>query len=51
MKIELQNTTEKPPVSLREAVARVKAIIAESEADDEKRKFYFGYCETSEGDL
>lgn len=51
MKIELQNTTEKPPASIREAIARLKTIIAESEADDEKRKLYFGYFETSDGDI
>jgi hypothetical protein len=31
------------PPSLAEAIARVKAILAEAEQDEEKRKFYFGY--------
>lgn len=37
--------------SLREAKARLEAMIAESKEDDEKRKLYFGYFETSQGDL
>ncbi|GMO40878.1 hypothetical protein [Bradyrhizobium sp. TM233] len=43
--------TEKPPVSIREAAARLKAIVAECMADEEKRKLYFGYFVTSDGDL
>ncbi|TCU75108.1 hypothetical protein EDE08_103325 [Bradyrhizobium sp. R2.2-H] len=55
MKVEDHNRPhdlpEKPPVSVREAVARLKAIVAESMADENKRKLYFGYFETSDGDL
>jgi hypothetical protein len=35
----------------KEALARVQAAIAESEADEEKRKHHFGYIETSAGNL
>lgn len=38
-------------LSAREIVARLKVMIAEAKEDDEKRKQYFGYFETSEGDL
>lgn len=33
------------------AKARIEARIAEVKEDDEKRKLYFGYFETSDGDL
>jgi hypothetical protein len=38
----VRDCTPTPP-SLAEAIARVKAILAEAEQDEEKRKFYFGY--------
>ncbi|MCA6109609.1 hypothetical protein [Bradyrhizobium cenepequi] len=34
--------------SLREAIARLDAMIAESKEDAAKREFYFGSFETSE---
>jgi hypothetical protein len=37
--------------SFSEAKARLEAMIAESKEDDEKRKLYFGYFQTSDGDL
>lgn len=40
-----------PPLSVREAVTRLRAILRECAEDDEKRKLYFGYFKTSRGDL
>ncbi|WP_412772892.1 hypothetical protein [Nitrobacter sp.] len=31
--------------------ARIAAALAEAQEDEEKRKLYFGYLETSEGNL
>lgn len=38
-------------LSVGESVARLKAILAEAANDDEKRRRYFGYFQTSDGDL
>lgn len=40
-----------PPTAYREAKARVESALAESKSDDEKRKFYFGVFETTDGSL
>lgn len=51
--IEVARDCECAPkkLSVREAVAQLKAIVAETQDDEAKRKQYFGYFETSEGDL
>ncbi|WP_165435490.1 hypothetical protein [Bradyrhizobium sp. Leo121] len=38
-------------LSFREAKARLKAMIAEAKENDESRKRYFGFFQTSDGDL
>ncbi|MFK4507216.1 hypothetical protein ABIF81_002394 [Bradyrhizobium daqingense] len=40
-----------PHIPIREATARLKVILQECAEDDDKRKHYFGYFRTSDGDL